>query len=262
MSGTFDISDLLAKYDKLAVLTNTDMRELITQQATLFVFNSGNTPGVINITPPFSKAAQGNDGRAAGRQSIDRDLSRIFAPVTIKGTRTINHLFGDKDPQGVGRKPPYVVKTVELYPDVQGVYDYRNSRRKAGDRGPLTRGKLTGSNKSAYYVDAKKLSVVRNKLHARVGWAVACWWNAARAAGLNPRGVPGWIKEHTAAPGAASVQISDTAFIISLSSDLNYNGAIDMDRLAAIAMGYRKNATERRLPYVVRAVAKRLQMAA
>jgi hypothetical protein len=254
VNGTFDISPLLVKLDKLHVLTNTDMRGLIEQQATLFVFSSGKIPGLMNLLPPFSAGRKGKEGLAQGMNKIDSDLAGIFEAVTIKGTRTINHLFGDTNPQGVGKSPPYIVKTIERHPDVQAIYDQRNSHRHGG--------RLTRGGKAAFYVDREKLNVLRQKLYGRIGWACAAWYKAAVEAGLRPRGVPGWIMRHTSAPGLGVIETTDTSFRITMSSDLKYNDGLEMERKAAVAMSYRLSATERRIPFIVRAAAKKLQLAA
>lgn len=249
----FDIAPFLGQIKQAAALTERDTEELIRREATLFVYNPNpSVPGVINITPPLGDGTKGKAGLVAGKEKIDRDLFGIFAPRVLTGTRTIDHLFGDKSPD-VGRQPPYVVPTKELNPDVLGIYNQRNSRRKQGRA--LSRGR-----KQPWYVDKGKFEALRQNLHKRVGWTCAAWYVSAVAAGLDPRGVPAWIKQHTGASGTASITISATGFAIVLTSSTQWNASLRMDEKAAAVIGYRERALQRSLPYAVRAILKKANL--
>ena len=245
---TFDISPLLGQIKSASALMDRDVDDLIRGVATRSIYSSGRVPGVINITPPFSGDTKGKAGLAAGKASIDRDTGGIFSGVTLKHQRAITQVFG---------KPlatPIIVPTKELKPDVQGIYDQRNARRK-GKR--LTRGQ-----KAAHYVDINKLNAVRDKLYQRIGWACAAWYQAAITAGLAPRGVPAWVRRHSAAPGVGSISVGKGAFTITLISSLDYNDALGMESKMARVMGYQENALRRQMPYLVRAALKRAGMRA
>lgn len=237
-----DIGPLLGQLKNAQALTKQDMSDLIRQQATLFVYNPQGT-GTINLMPPFSAGVKGKAGLEAGKGRIDADLGNIFAGRTLKGQRILNHLFGDRNP-AVGNKPPYTIKTQEKWPDVKSIYVTRNGRRHGR--------KLTRGQRSAYYVDKAKLDQLRKELHARVGWACACWWKAAVTAGLSPRGVPSWVKRHGSAPGNAIISLAATSFAITLISDLDYNGALNIENKVRKALQYREDAIKRRLPYLIR----------
>jgi len=253
ITASINIGPLLADIKRAAELTAADTEAMIRQEATLFVYNAGKIPGIINVTPPFSQGKKGKAGLEQGKGKIDADLLGIFAPVSLKGQRTITHLFGDKDPN-VGRKPPYIVSTKERHPDVKAIYTTRNNRRGKGKS--MTRGQA-----AAWYVDEQKFEALRKELHGHIGWACACWYAASVAAGLSPKGVPAWIRRHTSAPGdGASIHISATAFQITLSSALDYNDAMNMGDKARRVLGYRENALQRRLPYMVRAALKKANL--
>lgn len=245
-----NIAPLLAKLNKASQLTSMDTHAMIQREATLFVYNPNpSVPGIANITPPLGGSTRGKAGLAAGEASIDRDLFGIFSPRDLKGSRSIDHLFGLKDPD-VGRKPPYVVPTREKHPNLKVIYNYRNARRKDGRA--LSRGQ-----KQAFYVDRGKFEALRAELKSRVGWSCAAWYVAAIKAGLNPRGVPAWIKRHTNAPGAADIVTTATSFAIILTSATEWNNSLRMDEKAARVLGYRMRAIESQLPHLVRAAIKR-----
>jgi len=257
-AGELNINPFLEKLGKLAEITGDEMKQVMKQEATLAIFNTNpKVPGVINITPPFSsKAKDPASALLTAQRSIDRDLSGVFMPVTIKGQRTITHLFGKENPN-VGRKPPYVVQTKERWPDVGAIYKKRWTSKNANRSKRMTRGQ-----KSLYYVDARKLSIERRESYAMIGLACACWYLAAVQAELNPRGVPAWVKRHTSAFGAGDIDISDHAVRIVLSSRLPYNSALDMQSKMTRVLGYRQSALERRLPYIIAAAARKAKLAA
>lgn len=257
-AGELNINPFLEKLGKLATITGDDLKAVMKQEATLAIYNSNpKVPGVINITPPFSqKSKDPASALLMAQRSIDRDLSGVFMPVTIKGQRTITHLFGKTNPN-VGRKPPYVVETKERWPDVSGIYKRRWKSKNEGRSKRMTRGQ-----KSLYYVDARKLSIERRESYAMIGLACACWYLAAVQAGLTPRGVPAWVKRHTSAFGAGSIDISEHAIRITLSSSLPYNTALSMQSKMTRVLGYRQGALERRLPYILAVAVKKAKLAA
>lgn len=239
----FDIRPLLAQAKLAAEVTGTEMREVITQEATLFIYNGGKTPGVINITPPFGRGKKGREGLEAGKASIARDLGSIFSGVKLKRRRVITQAFGKKLAQ------PVTVKTEEMHPDVEAVYQRRNVRRK-GRR--LTRGQ-----RAAYYVDEQKLKRLQRDREARIGFAAGTWYRAGLEAALPMRGVPSWVKRHTSAPGGAHLTMRPDSFSITLESSLSYNDKLDMAGKARRVLGYREGSLKRRLPHMIRAIAKK-----
>jgi hypothetical protein len=252
MSGTLDINPLLKKYGQFSIVAGEEMKKVMTQEATLFVYNPGNIPGVINITPPFN--ARDNRPQSAlfaARAAIDRDLAAVFQPVRLQGQRELNHFFGRR------LRTPIKVPTKELWPNVAEIAAHRWKRKNEERRKVMGRGR-----KQAYYVDFSKLEVVRRESYALIGLACACWYQAAMQAGLEPRGVPAWIKRHTSAFGAGTIEVTATSIKITLSSSLPYNAALSMQERASRVLGYREAALDRRLPYVLAAAARKAKLAA
>lgn len=254
-AGMLNINPFLEKLGKMAQFTGEELKDVMKQEATLAIYNGGKVPGVINITPPFSaQARDGNSALLRAQASIDRDLSGVFMPVTIKGERKIPHLFGNKNPN-VGRKPPYVVPTKERWPNVAEIVKRRWKSKNTSGSKRMTRGQ-----KSLYYVDANKLSIERRESYAMIGLACACWYLAAIQAGLTPRGVPAWVKRHTSAFGAGAIDVTATSIRITLSSSLPYNTALMMQDKMTRVLGYREKALERRLPYILAAAARKAKL--
>lgn len=255
LTAKLDITAYLQKLGNMAVMSGKEMGDLMRQEATLFIYNAGTTPGVINITPPFSRGSKdGNAALLAGQRAIDRDLSGVFAPVTIKGERRIPHLFGKTSIRGAN-PPPYIVKTKERHPDVAALVKQRWQAKNRSNGRRMTRGQ-----KAALYVDARKLSIVRRESYAMIGLAAASWYQAAKSSGLKPRGVPAWVTRHSSAFGAGYITHSATSISIRLSSRLPYNTALGMQNKAVTVLAYRQASLERRLPYIMKALAKKAQL--
>ena len=252
--GELNITPYLEKLGKLSAATGEQLHELMKQEATLFVWNSGKIPGVINITPPFSvKTKDAASALAAGRMAVRRDLGNVFSPVTIKGQRTIKQAFGRP------MKKPVTVTTKERWPDVAAIAKERWKRKNETGRKVMTRGQRDAGavKQGMYYVDRGKLLIVMRESYALIGLACSAWYLAAVQSGLRPRGVPSWIKRHTGGFGAGRIETSATSIRITLSSSLNYNTALSMQDKTTRVLGYRQGALERRLPYVLAAAAKR-----
>lgn len=245
ITAKFDVSGILAKAKRINRITQADMRAFIRRQMTLTISSSGNVPGVIQITPPFGRSKSAAALRA-GKGGIDRDLAAVFQPVKIKGRRSITQVFGRPLLQ------PVSVQTRERHPDVEAIYAQRRAAQSKSSRKRLSRGQS-----AAWYVSATKLNRLRRKLYARIGWACACWYQAAVKAGLTLRGVPAWVQRHTGAPGAASIRQTATNFSITVTNRAPYGAALNLAAKAKAALGYRLKAMQRELPHFISGILKK-----
>lgn len=265
-TGALNMKPFFEKLMVLSKITGEEMKDLIKREARLSVYNTNpKVPGLINITPPFSEKVKDSAGALLSAQrSIDRDLAGVFMPVTIKGQRTIPHLFGNTAPN-VGRKPPYKVPTKERWPDVAAIHKQRWESKNANRSKVMTRGQRDAGQKKQgyYYVDAIKLSIVRKEAYAVIGLACSCWWVAAQQLGLTPSGVPPWVKRHSSSWGKGRV-LDDTVekYTISISSSLPYNARLDMESKLQRVLGYRERALESSLPYILAAAVRKAKLAA
>ncbi len=273
ITARIDIGPLLANLSKAAALTQRDTAEMIKQQATLFIWNSGNVPGVINITPPFNhKAKTGNQAFAQGQGALKRDLRVPFSPQkgsTMANARTQSErgvqadsvlLFARKDGSLFGVERSYFQPS----PSYSGL---RNQHKRYFTGGKMTKaGSFTRDIGRWRFIDKWVISQADFDVYAanagqRIGFAAAAWYQAAVEAGLTPRGVPAWVRKHSSAPGSASIHTSPTAFAIELSSSLGYNSGLNMSRLATIALDYRARAIDRQLPHLIRSALRKAGLA-
>lgn len=241
---TLDYSRFEAAAGKLGSIVEVDGEVFMRTQA------KGVISEVIKITPPANGAGstiKASVERAGAK--IDRDLRALFIPVQIKGARTINHLFGDFNPDGVGRQPPYVVPTREVYPDVEGIYGHRKQRGSATGRKTVGRGR-----RQAYYVAAAKMEALARKLKARIGW-LAAGWNAA--ANALKAAMPAYAKRHNA-PGDFQVEVSDKRIRITFTNDVSYAARVPgIQRRLQFALDKQAGKMERQIPHVLKAAAEK-----
>ena len=173
----------------------------------------------IAITAPASEGTTGLNARRQGERKIDRELGRVFVPVTLKGKRR------------------------EQYPDVVGLYDEWVLPRK-GKRGLSARPLGT-----RFHVDQVKFDQLRNALAGNVG-LLASGWNAA--AGVLGVPVPAWIARHGLANGACEVLIEENRIAIVLTNAVTYARDVDgYERRTRAALEYQAQAFEREIEFLL-----------
>lgn len=239
ITARVDIARMLRKLQAVPKVLEEEMSRLVLQEARGFVKD------VVSFTPPASRGITGTAAKKQGERKIDSDLGGIFAPVKIKGRRTIPHLFGDYAPD-TGRKPPYIVPTVESHPDPGGIYTARKQRRHGG--------RLTRGQKAPYYVAAPKIQQLKTKLKKKVG-QLAAGYNAA-AQRLNVP-LPAWVRRHGNKYGRVQVRTGASSFTVAITNSVPYGQAQHMQRIADRTLAIRRNKLERRLPFVLRAAIKK-----
>lgn len=193
----------------------------------------GMVTDIIAITPPASKGAQGVAAKRAGEGAIMRDLGAVFAPVRIKGYRTITTVFGRKI------KKPVRVPTTEHWPDVISIYHERSHRRHGG--------RMTRGRKQAYYVSRAKLTSLATGLKAKVGTLAAGWIPAALELGAK---VPAFIMRH-AGKAHGTIQITyEKGILIRAINHFPGNAgelAADVQRRVEAVKGYAIGKLKRQL---------------
>ncbi len=202
---SIDTSQLERKIREFAAATDREVNDVARQQMKLAIQGSGRIPGIFDITPPAGNGVQGVAAKRAGEQAIVRDLGLMgFEPVTIKGYRQINTVFGHK------LKDPIRVKT-KLNPKFADPKIHHHSRLLAakGRRGRITRGggkKGVWGGAQAFYADRVKFNAFKRNLLSHVGRLAAGWIPAALELGAR---VPAFILRH-AGSNHGTIEISYT----------------------------------------------------
>lgn len=243
---TLDYYRFEAAAGKLSAIVDDDLSDFMEVQA------KGIMVELFKVTPPASGAkASASTAMKRGQETINRDLAGLFKPVQIKGTRTINHLFGDFNPSGVGRQPPYVVPTRETVPNPEAIYLARVNKRSriASLSGFISRGR-----RQAYYVAEEKLEALRKKLHARVGWLASGWNKAANAL---KAAIPAYARKHNA-PGDVKIEVTGWRIRITFENNVSYGPQIaGIERRMQFAIDKQAGKMERQIPHVLKAAAEK-----
>jgi hypothetical protein len=232
-----DIRGLLAKGRKGRKVLRKVMEKVVPEEARGFVRT------VVADTPPANKRVKGKEAQRAGERAIDRDLKAVFTPVVLKRKRAVTHLFGNKHPK-TGSKPPWFVRTKEVNPDVEKIYEERRARGLARGR------KMTRGRRQAWYVSLAKYNKLRTKLRKRVG-ALAGGWNAT-AVKVGAK-LPAWVRRHGTERGKVQVKLRRTSYVITMRNQVRYGRKLGLQGRVDRAARKQAGKLRRRLPYVLRA---------
>nr|MBA3833934.1 hypothetical protein [Chthoniobacterales bacterium] len=187
-SATVNDAQLDRKIIEFAVATQRSVKDLGEQVI------KGLVKDVIEITPPYSgRDRSATRAKRVGELAVYRDLALMgFSPVTIKGYREINTVFGRK-------VAPVRVKT-KPNPRFADPESHRRARLASKHGGRPTRG-----GKQAFYVDKRLFTPMRNRLIKEVGRLAAGWIPAAQRLGV---AVPAFILRHAGDNHGGSIEIS------------------------------------------------------
>lgn len=232
-------------FARFARLSKGSMEEELRNQARLFIIDA------VHVTPPFHQGT-GQGARVAfatGKKSIKRNLDKLFIGRTLVGERQITHLFGKTDVPGL----PYVVKTTEKFPDVEGIY--RSAKKSARDR---ARNGLR-MDKRKLPVSRRKVQLIYNREIKKVGFLAGGWNTAADKLGAATK-IPAFVRRHGSAPGRLVVDFSARTLKISMINYVAYANKVgNMERRLAFALRKRTDAMRLQIPRLLREAGRALQ---
>ena len=86
MSVTFqvEILNFQQAVRRWALVSGRTQAQVLRTSAKMVISNPRQGSGLLQITPPASAGVIGSAARRQGERAIDRDLAKIFQPVTIK----------------------------------------------------------------------------------------------------------------------------------------------------------------------------------
>jgi hypothetical protein len=214
----------------------------------------GITRRVIAITPPAHQGVEGAAAYRYGRQKIKSDMSRVLAPVKLKGRRLITKVFG----RPLAR--PITIKTAEKYPDVVSVYKQHRRFRRIGVG-------VTSTNlkEAKFYVDARKFNRLLKLKEANVGRLASGWSEGAAALDVP---VQQWISRHGRGRGTAKLDLMGSRMRITVRnladnlapSGLPSNALTELSRRIKYAVQYQEAAMRREVEYYMMKKARDLSI--
>lgn len=211
-SGVFSL-------ERYAMLTNRTFKD------SLLRASRGAVRYVIRITPPFhadgGPDAPTGPAKVRGARAIERDLNTIFIPVRLKRQR----------PERISGARMVAIHLQHLAKKRPGA-----KMRRYGP--PM-------------YVDARKFSVLAQKLRSHVGRLASGWMPAVNAVGAT--GTPQWISRHSGA-GNARIDLDGAElsfYAVNQPKFLDTHLAAEMDRRVPYAVRYQFNAMQRELDHLL-----------
>jgi len=170
-----------------AALVKKDVRDIVNQQAGMFVGN------VIDITPPGSRSGSssggiGNEAKKRGESSMEADIRKLF-PTTKMNEVKVQKLIDSKFNWKRGNETKRIVTQTAWSVD-----DLRRIHLAA--RNPNTgRTKVSGGGNMAITRKALLNQYVK-EAKAKVGELNAGWLKGAYALKTSTRSTPAWITRH------------------------------------------------------------------
>ena len=237
------------------------------QEGRLLVSNPGRTPGLVQITPPFSQGVRTVAAKKQGETAVSYDINRVYgSPQT---------LFAKIQAKSPGAAKGFWAAVVQSdwtlaneiasrmtgyrlreFDDGAEHDNRRNRKGRVNGRQPtyFVAQKSSGAkNKSAPWI--RKYLEEKKELVGMLGAEII------REAGFELgvlKGVPAWIKRHASkGMGRVTFKREKTGYSVTVENRSRRQQA-DLDRRYRAVLGYRENAMIYRLGKIARYMEKKL----
>lgn len=262
ITASINIAPLLGKLQRLGSVTKEPMQQLVRDQARLFISSSGNVPGMIQVTPPFSQGTSAAKAKKQGEGKVRRDIRRVYGLPS-----DLFALIKAKEPKRAGVFWALMVKADYERANnlAQHITGYR-MRPFDGGAAHLRRrnadGQVRGRHISFYVLDPIGKEGALDRYideHVDNVGTYASGFNAA-ALQLGAKGVPGWVLDHGTRFSGISIQETPTSFYITIDDRVPF-GISDTIRRMDYVLRYRGNALTRSMPHIIRNAIKKSGLA-
>lgn len=234
------------------------------------ISSSGNTPGIVQLTPPHRQGVKGSKAKQLGETAVSRDINRVYGGPSRLGNRIYAKSKGAAFAFSRAVKKKDWAKANEIAQAEVGQrlreFDDGTEHRRRRDK----RGRVVGKVPS-YYVAQKSNSKTQpapwirayiKKKQALVGLLCAALIQSAEARlGGKLANVPEWVRRHVGkASGDAQTTLleSNTGFTVTARVS-SPRAPAEMQRRMDYAAGYRLNAMKADLPRTAKRLEQRLQ---
>lgn len=246
------------------------LREFMRKSGRALISSSGKVPGIVQVTAPHSQGKKGSAAKKQGEAAVSVDINRVYG-----SPGKLYALIRDRD-TGAAAGFWKLVKAKD-WSAANAIAERLTGKRlrefddgSAHDARRNNRGRVSGRDPSIYIAqlggrDGKApgpwVSKYIKEKQKRVGLLSAAVVNSATSKFGPLSGVPEWVKRHTnASGGRCLLDEKANGFVISV-ENLSRRGQKDLQRKFDYVAGYRFNAMKRELPFVARALEKKLQTA-
>jgi hypothetical protein len=229
------------------------MKDKFRESARLLVSSSGNVPGMVQVTPPFSPGVRGIKAKKQGEAAVMRDVWKVYAPPgkTYKMIKAKNayaaasywRAYKARNWKEVGKVLNKILG-VSLDRFDEGAEHMRRRNR---------RGRITG--KASVFIRAP--GPVRSYIRKRqrnVGLLASSLPAAAGSKLGRISGIPAWISRHSGRWGTCDLRSTRHGERVRIG--LTRTAGADMQRRFNAVLSYRVKALQRQTPYIIRHAAK------
>lgn len=239
--------------ETFAMLSGRSFEDELRNQGRLFVTD------LYSVTPPFHRRGKNaavtmgkkegglvgaSEAKAAGEKNVKRNVDGLFIGRELVGARQVTHLFGRRDVPGL----PFIVPTVEKYPDVLSIYQAEKRAARARAQNGLKMRKLR------LPVSRVKAQSVLKTDRPKVGF-LASGWNAA-ASRLGAK-VPAFVKRHGTANGSIEEHFNDRHLRLVMVNQVRFGNRVSgQQRRVIFALKKRTDAMTKQIPRLLKEHAK------
>ena len=244
------------------------MRELMQTEGRLLVSSSGRTPGLVQVTAPHSQSVRGIKARVQGETAVSADINKVYGSPQV--------LFSLIQAQSPGAaKGFWAAVQQQDWTRANDIAERITGKRLRefddGTEHQSRRNQRTGrvQGKVPTYFIAQKpkgsrkiaspwvAAYIRDKA-AKVGTLAAAVVRSAEAELGKLKGVPEFVRRH-AGRGGGTVNLLESKMGYEVTvANLSPRIQSDLQRKFNYVLGYRLNALQKKLPFIVRSIEKKL----
>jgi hypothetical protein len=262
---------ITAKIDALRLLkvlaqfpsqTAAEQNKLLNDNVRLLISSSGNVPGLVQIIPPHSEGVSGTAAKKQGEGAVMRDLSRVYAnPGTVYAAMKSIGADGPAAAYWAAWKVKDVSKMQRIadsVPSLPSQFKRHRSFDGGSEHGKRRgrNGRVNGIKPSFVVTDPAALKAYRRRKMKNVGMLASAVPSAYSGRFGALRGVPAWVKRHSAPGGYVRDQKTSAGRVVKIG--ITSRAISDMQRRFNYVLKYRVAAIQRQLPFLARSLEKKL----
>lgn len=265
ITGRLDLSTLRRRIKKMPEFMHATIQDKVLSESRLLVSSSGDVPGLVQVTPPFSQGAKGNAAKKQGEAKVESDIRKAYGTpsdlwrlIREKSNRNVADNFWAYMKVGQWHRANDIAQRITGF----GLDVFDGGAEHRARRDPRT-GRVKGSdsprNKRIFLAPTQKRSFEAyiKKKKALVGLLASSLPAAASHLGTI-NGLPSWVSRHRGPWGSCVVDKTRTSLHVTLRLSRRASG--DLQRRFGYVLGYRIKAFQRQLPYIKRHALKQARM--
>ncbi len=258
ITAKLDVSKLIARCRKVPATLHAEIQKSVLSEAALLVSSSSKTPGLVQVTPPFSQSVKGNAAKKQGEAKIETDIRKVYGTPS-----DLWRLIRDKEGRAAAdnfwayMKLRRWTQANELALRIVGhqlsVFDGGDAHANRRDK---TTGRVKGGSQpkdKTIFLNQdqeKSLRAYIRQQQGKVGMLASSIPTAAASKLGKINGLPSWVSRHRGRWGRCTIQKNSRSMSITLG--ISGRGVRDLQRRFGYVLGYRVKAFYRQLPYIKR----------